>query len=203
MKLKTKELDKNQCTASACSQSFRKKVGLFAAVALVWLVFDLATKNYFNSNFEVGEFIAGPFLGLFQFRLIHNTGAAWGIFGDSTAALGVFSLLVCAVLVACFAFFGRRMILGEVVGLALIYAGGFGNAFDRLTLGYVVDFIDLAFMKFPVFNIADIGVTCGLILFFISYLIRDRKESKIIKQELTDLGKNQHKDCSDVLGSDA
>ena len=39
----------------------------------------------------------------------------------------------------------------------------------------MVDFIDLTFMNFPVFNIADIGVTCGLVLFLVAWLVRERK----------------------------
>ena len=56
------------------------------------------------------------------------------------------------------------------LGAALVVAGGLGNAFDRFMLGYVVDFINLTFIDFPVFNIADIGVTCGFVLAAIAFL---------------------------------
>ena len=72
----------------------RKKIGIvFSAIVLAWLVFDLITKAYFNS-FELGSVIAGPFAGIFRFRLVHNTGMAWGLFRDSTIALGIMSLVV-------------------------------------------------------------------------------------------------------------
>ncbi len=58
----------------------------------------------------------------------------------------------------------------EAVGIALIVAGGLGNALDRFTLGYVVDFIDTGVISFPTFNDADIGVTCGFVLFFAGML---------------------------------
>ena len=57
-----------------------------------------------------------------------------------------------------------------MLGGALIVAGGLGNALDRFTLGYVVDFIDTTFISFPTFNVADIGVTCGFVLFFAGML---------------------------------
>ena len=50
-------------------------------------------------------------------------------------------------------------------------AGGIGNALDRFTLGYVVDFIETTFIDFPVFNVADIGVTCGFVLFVLGLLL--------------------------------
>ena len=53
-----------------------------------------------------------------------------------------------------------------------------GNAIDRFTLGFVVDFIEPTFIDFPIFNIADIGVTCGIILFIVSLLIHERTEAK-------------------------
>ncbi len=53
-----------------------------------------------------------------------------------------------------------------------------GNALDRFTLGYVVDFIEPVFIDFPVFNIADIGVTCGVVLVLVSMLVALRKDEQ-------------------------
>ena len=58
-----------------------------------------------------------------------------------------------------------------------MFSGGLGNAFDRFAQGYVIDFIDFTFIDFPVFNIADIGVTCGFVLLVIGYLLAARKEA--------------------------
>lgn len=153
----------------------RRNLCVFAAVVLLWLAADIATKAVCN-GYGLGEVIAGPFLGLVQFRLAHNTGAAWGMFGDSTFALGVMSLLVCAALAAYLVATARRANLAEVVGIALVVAGGLGNALDRFTLGYVVDFIDTTFIEFPTFNVADIGVTCGFVLFFVGMLWGMRRD---------------------------
>ena len=94
------------------------------------------------------------------------------MFAGATVALGVFSLVMCACLTAFLVVQRKVVSWPEVVGLALVVGGGIGNAIDRFVLGYVVDFIDLTFMNFPVFNIADIGVTCGLVLFLVAWLVR-------------------------------
>lgn len=146
------------------------RAGVFlAVVAVVWLAADRLTKIHFD-QYSLGEHIGGPYGGLFQFTLVHNTGAAWGIFSGSTFMLGLFSVALSiagAVLVVEFA---RRSNWVFVLGGSLVVAGGIGNAVDRFALGYVVDFIRLSFIDFPVFNIADIGVTCGFALVIIAVM---------------------------------
>ncbi len=149
----------------------------FGLVVALWLIFDQASKSYFNS-FDLGEVIAGPFLGIFRFRLVHNTGAAWSMFSDSTFALGVFSLLICLLLLGYLFKMAPDSSIGEAIGLSLVFAGGVGNAIDRFVLGYVVDFIEPVFIEFPVFNVADIGVTCGFVVFFVSLLYGFRKSAQ-------------------------
>lgn len=149
--------------------------GLFGCLAGLWLAVDMATKSFFNGAYAPGDVITEPIAGLFRFRLVHNTGAAWGMFGDSTFALGIMSAVVCIVLLAYFVAGCKNMNTGQIIGLALVFAGGIGNAIDRFTLGYVVDFIDFTFIDFPVFNVADIGVTCGFVLFIASMLYAWKK----------------------------
>ena len=67
----------------------------------------------------------------------------------------------------------RTLALSGII--AAIYAGGLGNMIDRLRLGYVVDMIETTFIEFPVFNVADIFITCGCILMMI-HLIFFNKE---------------------------
>ena len=60
----------------------------------------------------------------------------------------------------------------QTIGLALIIGGGFGNAIDRFALGYVIDFIETTFIKFPIFNVADMGVTCGIVIFLCGFFVQ-------------------------------
>lgn len=153
--------------------------GVFLGVAAAWLIIDQLTKAYFQGAYALGEVSAASY-GLFRFRLVHNTGMAWGLFGDSTFMLGVTSLLVCAAIVVGFVFYrrltGHAATMLETCALALVFSGGLGNAVDRFAQAYVVDFIDLTFIDFPVFNIADIGVTCGFVLLIVGYLMASRPD---------------------------
>ena len=90
--------------------------------------------------------------------------------------------------------FGHRATALETCALSLIAAGGIGNAIDRFVNGFVVDFIDLTFMDFPVFNIADIGVTCGFVLLVIGYLLATRPPSRKETTPSCDEGKEAHHD---------
>ena len=151
---------------------------VFIPIVVVWLVLDQASKLFFNGNYHAGQVISDPILGIFRFHLVYNTGGAWSIFSGATWALGAFSLVVCIALTAYLAFTPQHPNAGELIGISLVVAGGIGNAIDRFTLGFVVDFIEPTFIDFPIFNIADIGVTCGIILFFVSLLIHERTEAK-------------------------
>lgn len=134
-----------------------------AVIVVAWLLVDQATKAYFN-GFAVGQAIASPIPGVIDFTLVHNTGGAWGMLGNATMALGVVSVIVCIVAIAFLVLVPQQPLLA-VVGLSLVVAGGLGNVIDRFSHGYVIDFIQPAFIDFPVFNVADIGVTCGVVLF--------------------------------------
>ncbi len=163
---------KNSCGSSK-SRSKLINGSVFVGIVVVWIIIDRLTKLYFDHSYMLGQASEYTF-GLFQFKLVHNTGAAWGMFDHSTFMLGIMSLFVCAVILLLIAFFEHvfehPITIFEIASLGLIFAGGLGNAIDRFMYGYVVDFIDLTFMNFPVFNIADIGVTCGFVLFMIAVI---------------------------------
>ncbi|MEG0375546.1 MAG: signal peptidase II, partial [Raoultibacter sp.] len=67
--------------------------------------------------------------------------------------------------------------------IGLLIGGAIGNAIDRFTLGYVVDFIDFTFIDFPVFNVADIGVTCGFVIFIAAMLLGWRKADQAAQND--------------------
>ena len=121
------------------------------------------------------EFING-FIG---WNYVRNTGAAFGSFSDNTVLLSVVTgavLLTGIVLIAMKKVKSRFCLVCAV----MIISGGLGNLIDRVLKGYVVDFIDLQFMNFAVFNFADILVTVGafaLMFYVIADIFRDRKKS--------------------------
>ena len=107
-----------------------------------------------------------PFI---DFTLVHNTGAAFGIGSQSTWLF----IIIASVIVIGIIFWlciSKNLKPGLVIALSLLAAGGIGNVVDRVIFGYVVDFIEFNFIEFPVFNVADICVTVGVILLFIQVL---------------------------------
>lgn len=155
----------------------RCNAAVFGGVALVWLVLDMATKRLADSA-QPGDVLWAGVPGLLDFRLVHNTGAAWGMLGGSTFALGVFAVVFCVLLLVVAHMRRDKAGAFEMMGYGLVMAGGIGNAIDRFANAYVVDFIEATFIDFPVFNVADIGVTCGFALIVICYLLAERQEGQ-------------------------
>ena len=113
---------------------------------------------------------------------VENTGAAFGSFSGYTRVLSVFTALV---LIVGLIYLLSGRIDSKVVywGLTLIISGGAANLIDRVGREFVIDYIDPLFIKFAVFNFADILVTVGAFIVII-YLLYD-----IIKDSKTDKAK--------------
>ena len=113
--------------------------------------------------------------GLFHFTYVQNTGAAFSTFLGQQWLFA----LIFVVFTALLAWELWKKTLGlkkfEYGCVAAIWAGGLGNMIDRVRLGYVVDMIELDFMRFPVFNVADCFITCGCVL-LIAHLVLFNKE---------------------------
>ena len=108
--------------------------------------------------------------GLFHLTYVQNTGAAFSSFeGQIWLFTIVFVVLTAAVI---WEFSTKKMgfTAFERWCIAAIYAGGLGNMIDRLRLGYVVDMIEVEFMNFAVFNVADCFITCGCIAMLVSLI---------------------------------
>ena len=149
------------------------------AVILVLTLVDRITKQIIVSTVKVDgpkEFL----FGLFQFRYVENTGAAFSSFSDNTDILTVVTMII---IVFCLVLLLSKKIKPMFVNicLLLVTAGGIGNVIDRIIYGYVVDFIEPLFIDFAVFNFADCCITVGafmLIGFEIYELIKERKTVK-------------------------
>lgn len=148
---------------------------LFAVVAAAWLALDAVTKQIASAH-SLGSVYAVAIPDVLQLRLVHNFGAAWSMFAGSTVLLGSFAIVVLAICLIVLARFAAQMTLIEAVGAGLLFAGGIGNALDRFLNGFVVDFIQVLFIDFPVFNVADIGITCGIALLASCLIVRIVRE---------------------------
>lgn len=149
---------------------------IILSIIVVGIVLDLVSKHFFALRFETNSQKIVVIPNLFEFVFVKNTGAAYGIFGDSTVMLSVVSILFIIGFVL-FDIFNHKNDWLYVFGIGLIISGAIGNLVDRLFLGYVRDFISIKLFSF-VFNLADLFITAGVICFLVYLLISLIKEKK-------------------------
>lgn len=140
-------------------------IGLMALFVAGIVITDQVTKYLTVTHIALYQDV--PVIdGLFHFTYIQNTGAAFSSF-EGQHWLFALIFLVFTVLVL-WEYFKKPLPLKpfERWCVAAIYGGGLGNMIDRVRFGYVVDMLDTVFVNFPVFNVADIFITCGSILLF-------------------------------------
>ena len=123
-----------------------------------------------------------------HFTYVENRGAAFGMLADHR---WVFMILSTIGILAMFIWqsVNRRDIMWNRVALSFIIGGGIGNMIDRVSLGYVVDFIDCRFIDFYVFNVADSFVCVGCAMYVIGVLwqtINEKKKAKVASDEVTE-----------------
>lgn len=120
--------------------------------------------------------------GILQFSYYENDGAMMGMLSGKTTLMTVFAAL-CLVLV-CYILYTGKMGFGlDFWCVVFITAGGVGNLIDRVFRGYVIDYIEVLFVDFYIFNFADCLVTCAAIVIIISQLYQFRNELKKTKEE--------------------
>ena len=112
---------------------------------------------------------------VFSFTHIFNDGGAWGMFNGAIWLFVVIFALFAAFMVWEFSKKKMAFTTFERFCMVAIFAGGLGNIIDRIRLGFVIDMIQTDFMNFPIFNVADIFITCGCIL-LIAHLVLFNKE---------------------------
>ncbi len=144
----------------------------FAVIAIVTIAADQVTKKIARDSFTPND----PFevLPFFHFTNTWNTGIAFGQFRDSQVIVIVLSIIAIVWMLLYFARAGGRSPLLPVA-IGLLAGGAASNLFDRLTQGHVTDFLEIS--RFPVFNLADVGITVGVILLLITLLSSERQRA--------------------------
>ena len=147
----------------------------YPLIGAIIIILDQLTKYLVRANMQPGDRIPviGDWMSIYY---VQNTGTAFSMFRDNqfvTVFLTSVLIILCIVFIVKEARDGKRLI---PVLFTFVAAGGISNMIDRLTLGYVTDMISCG--SFAVFNVADIGVTCGCILTMITLLILYRDEDK-------------------------
>ena len=151
-------------------------------LALVVIVLDQITKAMVLSTFDApvalipdGYRIADVLPPIFNLTYVLNTGVSFGMFGGGEARwiLSIFSVVV-AVALAIWALKANRVLMAAAIGLVI--GGAVGNVIDRIRFGGVVDFLDFSGTGvFPwIFNIADSGITVGVVLLILDSFLSER-----------------------------
>jgi len=138
---------------------------VFLAIASAILICDQVVKAVARASLQLGQPV--PLVpGLVRLVMVHNTGAAFGLFQGGRPVFVLTSLLVLFVIAA----YWRRVrptAWPVVIALAMIAGGSIGNLIDRALVGQVTDFFDFMFVDFPVFNVADMGIVGGVALLMV------------------------------------
>lgn len=152
----------------------------YLALAAVILVLDQLTKQMIVSQFALYESL--PVTSFFNLVHVHNYGAAFSFLSDQGGwqrwfFTGIASVISLAIVIWLWRLKPQQRLLAAA--LALILGGALGNLYDRLVLGYVVDFLDFYLGKWhwPAFNLADSAIFVGAALLLLdSFLNGDGKQ---------------------------
>ncbi len=140
----------------------RKWLGISAIV----IVLDLYTKHLIEAAFQFGEQL--KITSFFDLVRYHNQGAAFGFLNDAGGWQKWFFTAISVVAAIVITYLIRKHHTQKLfcLGLALVLGGALGNLYDRITLGYVVDFLNFHINNYywPAFNVADSAICVGVAL---------------------------------------
>ena len=142
----------------------------FFLLSTIIIIIDQTTKNIISIN---NKSLIDKDLIFFSLDYVKNQGAAFNLFSGSRIFLSLLSIIV-TIFIIYFILNKNNISNTDLLSYSLILGGTIGNGIDRIIKGYVIDFINLNFIDFPVFNIADVSINIGLI-FIIYELIKNKR----------------------------
>ena len=147
---------------------------LYNAAILVMIVVDQVVKHWAFTVLKPQHTI--PLIeNVFHLTYIENRGAAFSMFAKFDSRWIFVALAAVITLAICYAL--SKKLMQTALGswsLVLIAAGAVGNAVDRVARGFVVDMFDFRLIHFPVFNVADIFICVGGVLFVIYFMFQHK-----------------------------
>lgn len=150
-------------------RKIRRQIILYYFIVLFVFFLDQLSKFCVSRSILQGS--STPIIrNILHLTLVHNTGAAFGMFSRHPYLFVIVAILSIVIIVYFLARKSGMLSAAERTALCFILGGTLGNLVDRVRFGYVVDFIDLRI--WPVFNIADSSITIGAIILGISILAR-------------------------------
>jgi signal peptidase II len=152
------------------SKYYGGRLSLAVIVGICCFIADQSSKNWAMCNLSQAAY--KPFIpGFLRLTLVTNTGGAFGVGCGNNIAM---TLLAGAIMIGILGWVlwrersGQHLSVMQWCGAGFLIGGAFGNFWDRLMLGHVIDFLDFAFINFPVFNASDVFVDIGIGLILLS-----------------------------------
>lgn len=148
---------------------------IWLIISILIIIADQLVKYFVASGMSVGD-TAFSVLNLFDITYVQNQGAAFSILSGKLSVLSLISVVFC---VGVIVYWIKKKPTHPLLctALTMMFAGAFGNAIDRIFRGFVVDYIQTTFITFPVFNIADIGITVGAALLVLYVILFDKEDN--------------------------
>tara|TARA_B100001250_G_scaffold408101_1_gene429916 strand:+ start:998 stop:1498 length:501 start_codon:yes stop_codon:yes gene_type:complete len=152
-----------------------KKCTIIFLIIFSFLVLDIITKKYAVDNLILSNPI--PINDFINFSLAFNYGAAFSLLSDAGGWQRWFFIVFSIIVILVIAYIILRDENSGYIAFSLILSGAIGNLYDRIAFGYVIDFIELHYKNFywPIFNVADIAITIGVILLLYSMTLKNNK----------------------------
>lgn len=165
--------------------AWNRKNALWLLLSLLAIVLDQWTKSIATAHLTYGEPV--PVMPMLNWTLLHNYGAAFSMLSDAGGWQRWLFTGLAVLVSGIFTVWLLRLPKNTTVlalGIALVLGGAVGNLIDRISLGYVVDFIHVYYQDshFPAFNIADSAITLGTILLIIDTFFLEKYRTQIGEQ---------------------
>ena len=157
---------------------------LYSAIIVAGIILDQLTKFLAAKYLMPIHYVTLIKFGdveVLNLTYVENTGAAFGMLKNAPWVFNTISVVALTFMLG-YMFLGHVNTKLEAVGMSMLISGGLGNMIDRVTLKYVIDFIDFRLIKFAVFNGADSFVCVGagiLVLALILQMVEEYKASKV------------------------
>ena len=142
----------------------------FVSLSIFIVLIDQFTKYLMFYNKKL--FMNKDFL-LFKLDFVKNYGAAFNIFSGSRIFLSLISIFFSILLIYLILRKNNLKAL-DLYSFSFILGGTFGNGVDRILKGYVIDFINLNIINFPVFNVADVAINIGFVFLLLNIFKNNR-----------------------------
>lgn len=157
-----------------------------STIILATYVLDQISKFIIFKNYSIGEYTQ-IIPNFFNILYAKNYGAAFSLLANSPVWFRKPFFILVPLLAMFLIYFllakGEKLNKFEKIGYSLVLGGALGNFTDRLTYGFVVDFLDVYFKNYhwPTFNVADIAITCAIVFLFLGFNLREKKTKKLKK----------------------